>query len=52
LPWTFAGLPTLTLPSGLSEKGLPLGMQLAGSFYQDEKLISDAVSFSRQPQEN
>ena len=29
-PWTSSGLPTVTIPSGLSESGLPLGIQLAG----------------------
>jgi Asp-tRNA(Asn)/Glu-tRNA(Gln) amidotransferase A subunit family amidase len=39
LPWTHAGVPTITLPSGFNEDGLPLGLQLAGSWYGDEHLI-------------
>jgi Asp-tRNA(Asn)/Glu-tRNA(Gln) amidotransferase A subunit family amidase len=42
LPWTHAGVPTLTLPSGKSENGLPLGLQLAGGWYEDEALIACA----------
>lgn len=40
LPWTQAGLPTITLPAGLSEQGLPLGLQVTGKWYQDEALLS------------
>ena len=40
LPWSFAGLPSLTLPSGLSNNGLPLGLQVTGDFYQDELLLA------------
>lgn len=39
LPWTHAGLPTLTLPAGKNEWGLPLGIQLVGSWYGDEELL-------------
>ena len=38
LPWTHAGLPTLTLPSGFHEE-LPLGLQLCGRWYTDEALL-------------
>ncbi len=40
LPWTNAGLPTLTIPSGFSENGLPLGLQLAGCWQRDEELLA------------
>jgi Asp-tRNA(Asn)/Glu-tRNA(Gln) amidotransferase A subunit family amidase len=55
LPWTFAGLPTLALPAGLSSSasktlpasegsegahGLPLGLQLAARFGRDEELLA------------
>ena len=39
LPWTHAGLPTLTLPSGKNESGLPFGFQLAADSYQDEAML-------------
>jgi Asp-tRNA(Asn)/Glu-tRNA(Gln) amidotransferase A subunit family amidase len=44
LPWSYAGLPTITLPSGRNEKGLPLGLQLAGRWYRDEDLLAWAPS--------
>ncbi|MDP6452667.1 MAG: amidase [SAR202 cluster bacterium] len=41
-PFTFSGHPTITLPSGLSEDGLPLGAQLAAPYFADETLLSVA----------
>jgi Asp-tRNA(Asn)/Glu-tRNA(Gln) amidotransferase A subunit family amidase len=40
LPWTNTGLPTLTLPAGRAQNGLPLGLQLAAQFMQDEQLLA------------
>ena len=40
LPWTHSGLPALTLPAGRSAEGLPLGLQVAARFGQDEALIA------------
>ena len=40
LPWTHAGVPTITLPSGFSANGLPLGLQLAARWYRDEDLLA------------
>jgi len=39
LPWTHAGLPTLSVPAGSSSAGLPIGLQIAGGWWQDEKLL-------------
>ncbi len=41
-PWTSAGLPTITLPSGLSASGLPLGVQLAGQPFTEGSLLAVA----------
>ncbi len=43
LPWTYAGVPALTVPCGLSEDGLPLGLQLCGSYESDEALVARAA---------
>ena len=40
LPWTHAGLPTLSIPAGKNEAGLPLGLQLAARWYGDEQLVA------------
>ena len=42
IPWTLAGIPAITLPSGLSANGLPLGIQLAGSLFAEEQLLATA----------
>jgi Asp-tRNA(Asn)/Glu-tRNA(Gln) amidotransferase A subunit family amidase len=39
LPWTNAGLPTLTIPTGTDEAGLPMGLQLTGRRHEDERLF-------------
>ena len=45
LPWTYAGVPTISIPFGLSGK-LPFGTQFTGNFNEDEvlfKLIKEIV---------
>jgi aspartyl-tRNA(Asn)/glutamyl-tRNA(Gln) amidotransferase subunit A len=37
-----AGLPAISLPVGLSSEGLPLGMQLIGPAFQEERLFNVA----------
>jgi Asp-tRNA(Asn)/Glu-tRNA(Gln) amidotransferase A subunit family amidase len=39
LPWTHAGLPTLTIPTGADDAGLPMALQLAGRWQEDERLF-------------
>ena len=39
-PWSASGLPSLTLPSGLSTDGLPLGLQLVAAPFQEAELLS------------
>lgn len=46
LPWTHAGLPTITLPAGKAENGLPLGVQLSARFGMDEELIGWATDLA------
>lgn len=40
LPWTYAGMPAITLPAGRAANGLPLGLQVVGTAMADEKLVS------------
>ncbi|MBK8984583.1 MAG: amidase [Chloroflexi bacterium] len=47
LPWTYAGLPTLSLPAGANAAGLPLGLQLAGRWQADEALFAWAVQIEK-----
>ena len=41
-PWTSSGLPTITVPTGLSEVGLPMAIQLATSPFEEGKLLAAA----------
>lgn len=40
--WTLIGVPAISIPTGLGPHGLPLGMQVIGSYLNDEKLLSIA----------
>jgi Asp-tRNA(Asn)/Glu-tRNA(Gln) amidotransferase A subunit family amidase len=40
--WTMLGLPAATLPIGLSAGGLPLALQLVGSYAADTRLVATA----------
>ena len=40
LPWTFMGLPAVTVPAGKAANGLPLGLQLIGSWMMDEEMLA------------
>jgi len=41
-PWTSSGLPSIVLPTGVAESGLPLAVQLAGLPYQEGALLGAA----------
>jgi Asp-tRNA(Asn)/Glu-tRNA(Gln) amidotransferase A subunit family amidase len=41
-PWTHAGVPTITLPTGLSQAGMPLGLQLIAPALEEERLLRAA----------
>ena len=41
-PWSFAGAPTVTLPCGLAEDGLPVGLQLIAAPGCDDRLLETA----------
>ena len=54
-PATFSGLPSLGLPSGLSQAGLPMSIQLMGAALGEEKLLAvgawceQVLAFSETP---
>lgn len=39
MPWTHAGVPSISVPEGFGKGQLPLGMQLCARFGRDEELI-------------
>jgi len=47
LPWTYAGMPTLGIPAGLSIERLPMGIQVTGRFWADEELLAWGAEIER-----
>jgi Asp-tRNA(Asn)/Glu-tRNA(Gln) amidotransferase A subunit family amidase len=47
LPWSHAGMPAITLPAGTVGK-LPLGLQCAGRYGDDERLLAWAAVLERE----
>uniref|UniRef100_A0A8D0GRW6 Amidase domain-containing protein n=1 Tax=Sphenodon punctatus TaxID=8508 RepID=A0A8D0GRW6_SPHPU len=43
-----AGLPAVTVPAALSERGLPIGLQFIGQVFQDQQLLAVAKWFEEQ----
>jgi Asp-tRNA(Asn)/Glu-tRNA(Gln) amidotransferase A subunit family amidase len=41
-PWSMAGLPAITVPTGLSRSGMPLGVQMVGRGFDDAGLLRAA----------
>lgn len=54
-PWSYAGVPAITLPSGLSTAGLPLAVQVVTGAGQEGALLDvaqwceDAIAFTAAP---
>ena len=42
-PWTFGGFPAISLPSGVSAQGLPLGIQLIADHFAEPRLLATAA---------
>ena len=45
LPWTHTGMPSVTVPAGRAQNGLPLGLQCVARPGRDERLLSWAGTF-------
>jgi aspartyl-tRNA(Asn)/glutamyl-tRNA(Gln) amidotransferase subunit A len=56
-PWSLTGLPSITIPSGLSNEKLPLGLQIIGIPYSEWKLLQiagwceDKLKFGNMPKD-
>jgi aspartyl-tRNA(Asn)/glutamyl-tRNA(Gln) amidotransferase subunit A len=55
VPANLAGLPGISVPAGLSDDGLPLGLQLIGKAFDEETVLrvagvlEDAAAFTARP---
>jgi Asp-tRNA(Asn)/Glu-tRNA(Gln) amidotransferase A subunit family amidase len=47
LPWTYSGLPAITIPTGGKAAGLPFGLQIVGNWNRDEILLACAVEMEQ-----
>jgi aspartyl-tRNA(Asn)/glutamyl-tRNA(Gln) amidotransferase subunit A len=47
MPASLAGLPCMSLPVGLGELGLPVGLQLIGNYFQEGTLLQAAHAFQQ-----
>lgn len=43
LPWSISGLPSITVPCGMTTSGLPLGVQLVSGAFTEARLLSAAA---------
>ena len=43
IPWSLSGLPSITVPCGLSASGLPLGLQLVSGLFTEGHLLAAAA---------
>jgi aspartyl-tRNA(Asn)/glutamyl-tRNA(Gln) amidotransferase subunit A len=43
VPWSLSGLPSITVPCGLSTSGLPLGIQLVSGMFTEAPLLAAAA---------
>jgi Asp-tRNA(Asn)/Glu-tRNA(Gln) amidotransferase A subunit family amidase len=46
-PWSFAGLPVISMPCGLGDDGLPVCVQLVGQAWGEERLLAAAAECER-----
>ncbi len=45
VPASLAGLPAISVPAGLDEQGLPLGLQLIGKAFDEQGVLNAALAF-------
>ena len=46
-PVNFLGLPSLSIPSGFTKSGLPVGLQLIGRSFDEAMLLRIGAAFQR-----
>jgi aspartyl-tRNA(Asn)/glutamyl-tRNA(Gln) amidotransferase subunit A len=52
IPCNLAGLPGLSLPCGFTRGGLPIGLQILGNHFQEEKILRVAYTFEKNSEDH
>ena len=47
VPVNLAGLPAMSIPAGLSKKGLPLGLQVIGNYFEEKTILNIAKTIEQ-----
>jgi len=47
-PFNILGLPTISIPCGITNTGLPVGMQITGAPWAEAKVLRLAQAYERQ----
>lgn len=45
LPFSFIGVPAISVPCGFSSQGLPIGLQIVGNHFQEALILTIAAAF-------
>ncbi len=48
VPVNIAGLPGISVPCGVDSNGMPIGMQLIGNRFEEEKILNAAYTFEQE----
>lgn len=40
-----AGIPAISIPCGFDKKGLPIGMQIIGNYFEEQKILNTSLAF-------
>ena len=47
VPINVAGVPAISIPCGLSENGMPIGMQIIGKHFDEETILNAAYTYEQ-----
>ena len=48
VPINVAGIPAISIPAGVDKEGLPIGIQIIGNHFDEEKILRAAYSFEQE----
>jgi aspartyl-tRNA(Asn)/glutamyl-tRNA(Gln) amidotransferase subunit A len=47
IPGSLAGLPALSVPCGVDQNNLPIGLQIIGAQWEDQKVFNAGYAFQK-----